>query len=172
MTFQWFSAAAAAAEEIKREKEEVKMLPKFVSFEERQSPIVSFAPRQTCSVPIIFWHPSPYIKSRKEGKFLRTITTLFLSLLRRNVVAMGNFFLFPSSTDFGYSINIHIESQALAAFRFALEFGVHVLQHPHSRPTRPIQSHQPNTIHLLPPYYRFVPRLLAFQEDCHQPRCG
>lgn len=64
--------------------------------------------------------PRRTLKDEKEGKFRRTINSPFLlSLLRQNVVAMGNFFSLPFFHDFGYSINIHIESQALAAFRFA-----------------------------------------------------
>lgn len=147
------------------------MLPKFVSFAERQSPIVSFAPRQTCSVPIVFWHPSPYIKRQRRREIP---PNCFFSPLARVAFTTergcdGKLFPF---TDFGYSINIHIESQALAAFRFGPEFGVHVLQRPRSRPTRPVRSHQPNTIHLLPSYYRFVLRLLAFPEGCRRPRVG
>lgn len=166
MTFQWFSAAA----ERKREEEEVKMLPKFVSFAERQSPIVLSLRVKHAVFRSFSGIPRRTLKAAKKGNS----TELLLLPLARVAFTTergcdGKLFPF---TDFGYSINIHIESQALAALRLGPKFGVHVLQRPRSRPTRPVRSHQPNTIHLLPSYYRFVLRLLAFSRGLPSAPCG
>lgn len=105
MTFQWFSAAA----ERKREEEEVKMLPKFVSFAERQSPIVLSLRVKHAVFRSFSGIPRRTLKAAKKGN---SAELLLLPLARVAFTTErgcdGKLFPF---TDFGYSINIHIESQ-------------------------------------------------------------